>query len=377
MCVEDELGAARLTAMNEAPQDPLDDVILQVRRECESSRPGIGCKDSVRIKLSRKRERVFSLYEIVNATTGDHHHYNLRIETYILDAGVWSIAPSKSVSLTGNSPNELEILSELLQVARGGALPRESGDFVVLPRGSGLDSDALRAFVAAATASERTDLLVDLLTQIRRNPSLLADLMRKEKEDPADFEKMAAVLNFARYSNALVELKRLVADSENERDFQRHLEEHPWMFGSEYSERLARRNWTRGSDADHMVRRTSDGALELIEIKVPLNGRDLFIYDPSHDCYHPSSPLSKVVGQVMHYLEKLDQDCLRIAAIDGEDVNKIRAKIIIGRDSDNWPQKTLRNLNAHLHRIEIITYDQLINIAERVLCLMRKTIEKN
>ena len=52
---------------------------------------------------------------------------------------------------------------------------------------------------------------------------------------------------------------------------------------------------------------------------------------------------------------------------NGSDPLKIRARIIIGRDGDSNHQKALRNFNAHLHRIEIITYDQLIKIAERVL----------
>lgn len=48
---------------------------------------------------------------------------------------------------------------------------------------------------------------------------------------------------------------------------------------------------------------------------------------------------------------------------------KIRARIIAGRNGDQKHQAALRNFNAHLHRIEIITYDQLIKIAERVLSM--------
>ena len=34
-------------------------------------------------------------------------------------------------------------------------------------------------------------------------------------------------------------------------------------------------------------------------------------------------------------------------------------------------QAALRNLNAHLNRIEVITYDQLLRIADRVLAVFR------
>ncbi len=45
---------------------------------------------------------------------------------------------------------------------------------------------------------------------------------------------------------------------------------------------------------------------------------------------------------------------------------KIRARAIVGRDGSEEHQAALRNFNAHLHRIEILTYDQLLKIAERV-----------
>jgi hypothetical protein len=47
--------------------------------------------------------------------------------------------------------------------------------------------------------------------------------------------------------------------------------------------------------------------------------------------------------------------------------NKIRAKVIIGRDGDQHQQKALRRLNGHLHRIEIMIFDQLLRIAQNVL----------
>jgi hypothetical protein len=43
--------------------------------------------------------------------------------------------------------------------------------------------------------------------------------------------------------------------------------------------------------------------------------------------------------------------------------------VIVGRDGSAEHQAALGNFNAHLYRIEIITYDQLIRIAERVLSM--------
>jgi hypothetical protein len=41
--------------------------------------------------------------------------------------------------------------------------------------------------------------------------------------------------------------------------------------------------------------------------------------------------------------------------------------VIAGRDGDAAHQEALRNLNAHLHRIEVVTLALLLRIASRVL----------
>ena len=138
------------------------------------------------------------------------------------------------------------------------------------------------------------------------------------------------------------------------------------MFGSEYSELLLRRTWTRDDNLDYMLRRTVDGYLEIVEIKTAFSDR-LFIFDTSHDSYYPSAKLSPVLGQVVRYIEEVERNRDSIIAKDKVDTLKIRARAIVGRDGDAEQQAALRNLNAHLHGIEIITYDQLLRIAARVL----------
>ena len=54
-------------------------------------------------------------------------------------------------------------------------------------------------------------------------------------------------------------------------------------------------------------------------------------------------------------------------ARDSEDPFKTRAKIIIGQDGDAKELQALRSLNRHLNRIEVITFDQLLNTAKNVM----------
>src|SRR5690606_10184710 len=97
--------------------------------------------------------------------------------------------------------------------------------------------------------------------------------------------------------------------------------------------------------------------VEIVEIKTAFS-EPLFIRDSSRDCYYPSSRLSAVIGQIVRYIEEVERNRDSIIAKDGVDALKIRARAIVGRDH---PQElgALRNLNGHLNRIEIITFDQL------------------
>ena len=135
-----------------------------------------------------------------------------------------------------------------------------------------------------------------------------------------------------------------------ESKLQRLLTDNAWLFGSEYSELLSRRNWTRDHNLDFMLRRTADDYWEFIESKTPFT-RPLFRYDPSH--------------------ASRNRD--HIITHDGCDPLKIRARIIIARDGDEGQETALREFDAHLHRIEVLTFDQLLRIADRVLSVFQDT----
>ena len=115
-----------------------------------------------------------------------------------------------------------------------------------------------------------------------------------------------------------------------------------------------------------MLRRTVDGYLEIVEIKTAFT-HVLFQRDDSHGSYYPSAKLSQVLGQVFRYIEEVERSRDAILAKDREDTLKIRARVIVGRDGDGEQVAALRSINSHLHGIEVITYDQLLRIAARVL----------
>ena len=76
------------------------------------------------------------------------------------------------------------------------------------------------------------------------------------------------------------------------------------------------------------------------------------------------------------YIEEVERNRDSIIVKDGCDPLKIRARVIIGRDGDEAQQRALRNFNGHLHRVEVLTFDQLLRIADRVLSVFEDKLSK-
>jgi hypothetical protein len=330
--------------------------------------------DSVRttvLREGKKRCKVAKHTRIRDRHTGQIHHETLSIQTLRLDTNNPFKGDLKhSIMLSSeDGKDEIQQLVDFVNVCRSGALPTTTGKHIVAPAPQKKDDEqTLIDLLGRLQDSGGYNIIADVLKQATQDKRLFDLLLERAAKAPQLFAEAAAALNLVTYKNAIGNLKSLIErDGVREAQFQELLAENPWLFGSEYSALLDRRRWTRDEQQDFVVRRTADNYIELIEIKTPLAGNPLFQHDRSHDSYYPGAELSKVVGQVQKYVERLDADRNAILANDGEDTSKIRAKVIIGRDGDRLQQQALRRFNGHLHRIEVLTFDQLLRIAQNVL----------
>jgi hypothetical protein len=308
--------------------------------------------------------------EILNPETRDIHHYALRIDSIDRKKAGWFYKPEKSVSLEGRDPDEIECLFRFLQAHREGKLSDATGDLSIIKSGEYEKLERLVDLVPDLASPDMIELVKFIVPRIKDASSYLAEFVEAfEHSDAQTVEHIAVAARLVGHKRAYERLKELVESGDTvEQRYQEHLAQNPWMFGSEYSELLDRRRWTRDDNLDFMLRRTSDNYLEIVEIKTPFSDA-LFIYDKSHDTHYPSAKLSSVLGQVMRYIAEVERDRDSILGKDGCDTLKIRARVIVGRDGESRHQEALRNLNAHLHRIEVLTFDQLVRIAGRVLSI--------
>jgi len=349
------------------PDTTLDDVKVRISKAYKN--PNVGKISQVVLKDGPQTFRIATLLEIVNPATSELHHYSLKIDHIVRKKkSGWFTKPERSVRLEGKSPDEIERLYNFLHALKKGEFANEQGDLHLIRSEDYARLEYLLDALPNLASSDKIQLIRTIFDQLEDSPSNVSDFISAfEESSPEVLTHIATASRFLKYRASYKQLESLVQDPMTpESYFQKHLSSNPWMFGSEYSELLSRRTWTRDDNLDYMLRRTVDGYLEIVEIKTAFTDR-LFLFDTSHNSYYPSANLSPILGQVIRYIEEVERNRDSIIAKDKVDTLKIRARAIVGRDGDEGQRAALRNLNAHLHGIEIITYDQLLRIAERVL----------
>jgi hypothetical protein len=349
---------------------------IRLRIVAKLKNPNVGKVISVTLKDGPQSYMYGTLFEIINPTDRSHHHWCLKIDSCSRTRrDGWKFKPEKSLSIDDDS--SLDALANVIKVTLGGQLSDASGNFHLVPTAQIQNVRGLLRFAREADGAKRIQFVQALLQQLDVK-SIGASEWQKVFETGGESirQTIAVTARLVEYKRIRQELACMIEDDAREPAVQALLAANPWLFGSEYSELLTRRSWTRDDRLDFMLRRTTDDYLEVIEIKTPFP-EPILKYDASHDSYAPASALSLALGQVIRYVEEIERDRDSILAKDGLDTLKVRARLIIGRDGDPAMMAALRNLNGHLHRVEIITFDQLLRIADRVLSVFTMLLQND
>ncbi|MET8982984.1 Shedu anti-phage system protein SduA domain-containing protein [Streptomyces sp. NPDC004539] len=205
-----------------------------------------------------------------------------------------------------------------------------------------------------AVSAETAELLTDILAD-------------------ADTELLAQVLALKARRTAL-EALRVVVDDPNSSEGALHdqLKDQEWIFGGAYVAELARRQYTPDTILDIPLLR-ADGSLHVVELK-RADIEKLVIRRSGHLML--GAPPHQAVSQAQNYLRTLDENRRAILAKHGVDTRRASATVVIGHSryvtGGITPQEvaeTLRTYNAHASRIEVITYETLLDSAARMLAL--------
>ncbi len=355
------------------PDFSIEDIKVKIQQTFNN--PNIGKTHQIELKSGPRAFRIATIFEIMNPTKNELHHLSLRLDSFEKTKQSWKDKPEKSIVIEGETPNEIKLLHEFLSAILSEHYPNCVGDFRLIASDQFKLLEDITSLLPKLPTSKKVELTKKLLKSIEVSdidPNEFIDAF--QQASPETVKNIGVAARFVQYKSEFIVLKNLIASADNtESIYQNQLKNNPWIFGSEYSEILDRRKWTRDNNLDFMLRRTVDNYLEIIEIKTPA-AMPLFIYDKSHDSYYASAKLSPVIGQVYRYIAEVERNRDSIIAQDNIDPLKIRARIIIGVDGSEAEQAALRTMNSHLHRVEIITFDQLLRVAKRTLDIYESQI---
>lgn len=170
----------------------------------------------------------------------------------------------------------------------------------------------------------------------------------------------------------LDELRAVVSDpASSEADLQACLQGHSWIFGGIYVKELATRQLTAKTIVDIPLLR-GDGSLHVVELK-RANIRALVRSKSGH--LMPGADVHWAVCQVKNYLRTLDEHRDAILKTFGIDTRRASGTVVIGhpdfvpRHSRAEVDETLRTYGRPDGRIDVITYQTLIESTDRMLSL--------
>lgn len=214
---------------------------------------------------------------------------------------------------------------------------------------------------------------------------LLRDLLERDNALPALRELLAAddsgmslaqTIVLGQRRTLIEELQRLArTDGVTETQMQEKLGEEYWVFGGRYVG-VASRNLTP-LDQHDIPLLSADGTLHIVELKGPCVPH---LVRRHRNHYIVGTEVHQAVSQAMNYLRALDELGSTLTTMyanetgESYDFRRVFATIVIGhpdhvRDgcSEKIIDQTLRTYNSHLSRLEVRTYKEVLESAERTL----------
>ncbi|MBX7173620.1 MAG: DUF4263 domain-containing protein [Pyrinomonadaceae bacterium] len=183
-------------------------------------------------------------------------------------------------------------------------------------------------------------------------------------------QELVLGLQYANRLKAVKEFEEMLKKDLSENDWQKWFTKNSWVLGSNFVKILDEREIDTKNIADFLME-ASDGFLDIIELKKPNSDAKFWMSQKDHDNYVPHSDLVKAITQSAIYIHKVEQQANSADFIKrvGVSVIKPRCLLIFGRSNDwnNEQKEAYRILNCSYHNLIIMTYDQVLERATRIL----------
>lgn len=333
------------------PEEPAAVTALEARLRSEYSQPGLLSTEQVVVKAGPRAYKSAALLNFGDKASGVVRKRELRVQTWRVRSNGPGFDFERAEHTWHCEDEEIDRLAVLLS----GTLD-SSGEYSLVKGGSSLSD--LASLLQAGVVNRQG--LAELASVIATTPELI-DLLARTN--------LLSVLEQQRHEKGLARLRDVVeSPASTENDLQAVLQEEWWVFGSRYVAPAARRSLVVLDQFDIPLIR-ADGALHVVELKranVPA------LIEEHRNHLVVGTDIHRAVSQTMNYLRSLDEERPAILANFGIDCRRAFATVVVGhpkfqQHSVEDVHATIRTYNSHLTRIDVITYQELLDGAQRAL----------
>jgi len=270
----------------------------------------------------------------------------------------WSLAEARSVTLPEQAVRRLvRGASTLFNIAH-----EDAGEFVVIRVQEGV----------AQLGSHSPNTVAKAIMGALGQPEIVEHLEGLEISEEI-VRALRQSIRLGAMQLAVAQLRAaLEAGDAPEQVYQNWCEEHFWAFGNAYVVRESVRRLSASDQADAILRHTASGLRDIVELKRP--DMQVLQYDSDHKNYYFSAQVSRALGQCHRYLDVFSDEASKgLRDFDEVVAYHPRAIVVIGRSNtwDHEMQCALHGLNSRLHGITVMTFDHLLQQAERLLDIVK------
>lgn len=184
-------------------------------------------------------------------------------------------------------------------------------------------------------------------------------------------DDVITAINHISKVKAVEQFEEMLEEDLTEHEWQKWFLENSWVLGTEYVKILDERIIDTRNIADFLME-AYDGFVDIVEIKRPDGNLNFWAAARDHDNFIPHQDLIKAITQASKYIFEIEREANSLKFIErvgGIKTIKPRCFLIYGR-SDDWieaQRESYRLLNSNYHNITIMTYDQVLERAKRII----------
>jgi hypothetical protein len=232
---------------------------------------------------------------------------------------------------------------------------------------------------------DKYKILFDSLKDKKPDVNQMKRVIEELPSTEQSLDVLATIVSIMTFRNSIRNLKSLIDTQKNsnhpESKYKDILSENPWMLGSHYTEVIEKEFSIWFNARVDLMLESALGHIDIVELKRP--DTSILVENKKAKTWRQSSELSDAIAQSQKYIRLIDENALKIESelrlLQNQSISRMyRSKVIIVAGRTPWQKlaiDALRDINLSNNRMLILTYDDILAIAQSTLNMFEKNLK--